>query len=330
MLRVVIDTDPGIDDAAAIFFALASHRLQVDMLTCVFGNVHVEQAAHNALTILETAGRSDIPVYVGAGQPLVRQPNFGTAIHGHDGLGDVGVSAPSASVSAGRAAERIVDAVMSAPGEITLLAIGPLTNVALALCIEPRLAKSLRTLVLMGGAVRTPGNVTSVATANLFNDPEAAAIVYRSGAPLVQIGTDVCRPTPISHAHLERIRRADNPPARLLTAVTPYIMAFYQREYGHTDGVRYNDVLAVTYLLAPELFRSVRLPVLVETAGTLTSGQTVPDWHGRWGREANVEVCLEVDSAAVADLFTAALVEGTTDGPPTRQSGSLPVEASTT
>src|SRR5262249_43348639 len=160
---------------------------------------------------------------------------------------------------------------------------GPLTNIALALQIEPAVASAVREIVVMGGAVKVPGNVTSVATANLFNDPEAAAIVYRSGAPIVQGGMEVCVPTVISHADLERLAAARNRLTDFLLAATPQIMGFYRASYGLETGVRYNDLVMMMRAIRPELFQSVRLPVLVEASGTLTAGQTVPDWHGRWG-----------------------------------------------
>ena len=311
MKRVIIDTDPGIDDTAAIFFALTSGALQVEMLTTVLGNVDVEQATRNALTILEVAGRPDIPVYRGAGRPLNGDtPTYSPRIHGRNGLGDVELEPPRTSPGQGRGAERLVEAVMAAPGEITVLAIGPLTNVALALSLEPRVAGALDQLILMGGAVRTPGNITAVASANLYNDAEAASIVYRSGAPLVQIGLDVCRPTVITHAHLDRLRAGGNGMTTFLTAITPVIQAFYRQTYRQEAGVHYNDVPAIAYAIDPGLFRAERLPVLIETAGTLTRGQTVPDWHRQWGMEPNVEVCLEVDAQRLADQFTDTLVRG--------------------
>jgi inosine-uridine nucleoside N-ribohydrolase len=311
MTRVIIDTDPGIDDLAAIFFALAfagrGGAFQVEMLTTVFGNAAIHHTTRNALVLLETAGRSEIPVYVGAGRPLLRDPNLGTAIHGENGLGGIQVPAPTTQPQPGRAADRIVDAILAAPGEITLLALGPLTNVALALQLAPDIASAVREIVVMGGAVRVPGNVTSVATANLYNDPEAAAIVYKSGAPIVQVGMEVCVPTVITHAQLERLAGARNAMIDLLLAATPQIMGFYRASYGLETGVRYNDLVMMMRVLRPDLFGGVRLPVLVETAGTLTAGQTVPDWHGRWGMAPNTDIALEVDSAAIADLFVETL-----------------------
>lgn len=312
MKRVIIDTDPGIDDAAAIFMALTSGALQVEALTTVYGNVDVEQCTQNALKILEVAGRDDIPVYQGTDRPLVREPNFARFVHGENGLGDVTYKAAKATPAPGRAVEAIISRVMSAPGEITLLALGPMTNVALALTVEPRLAQNLKQLILMGGAVLTWGNVTPVASANLYNDPEAARILYQSGAPLVQVGMDVCRHTLIGHDHLERLRQADNDIARFLLQITPFIEQSYRKRGIKTvvegRGVHYNDVPSVAYTIDPNLFVTRRLPVAIETQGAMTAGQTVADFDGVWGREPNADVCLEVDAAAVAELFTQSIV----------------------
>src|SRR5947208_8214334 len=177
MKRVIIDTDPGIDDTAAIFLALASPELHVEALTTVYGNGTIADCTRNALVILETAGRSDIPVYRGAGKPLMGTPTYGSHVHGSDALGDVGVPPPVGTPQARHAVYELVERVMASPGEITLVALGPLTNVALALSLEPRLAGALVELIVMGGAVLTHGNVTEVATANLYNDPEAPCSV---------------------------------------------------------------------------------------------------------------------------------------------------------
>src|SRR5919197_5771255 len=209
--RVIIDTDPGIDDTAAISLALASPELHVEALTTVYGNGTIADCTRNALVVLETAGRSDIPVYQGAGKPLLGAPTYGAHVHGSDALGDVGVPPPAGAPQARHAVYELIERVMASPAEITLIALGPLTNVALALSLEPRMASALAELIVMGGAVLTHGNVTEVASANLFNDPEAAAIVYRAGAPLVQVGLDVCQKTTVTEAQLTHIRQAQTP-----------------------------------------------------------------------------------------------------------------------
>ncbi len=307
--RVIIDTDPGIDDAAAILFALTSGVLQVEAITTVFGNVEVEQSTRNALTILEVAGRSDIPVHPGSARPLTREPNYAKYIHGDNGLGNIETNSPSTPAASTGAVEGLISRIMAAPGEITLITLGPLTNVAVALAAEPRMAHNLRRLILMGGAVLTWGNVTPAASANLYNDPDAARIVYRSGAPLVQVGLDVCRPTVITREHLDRIRMAETPASRFLLAITPFIQEAYRTRGIESlgNGVQYNDVVCMAYVIQPELFTTRPLPVDIETCGELTAGTTVADFEGRWGRAPNVEVCLGVDSRGVADLFTGSL-----------------------
>jgi len=311
-MRVIIDTDPGIDDAAAILFALQSPVLQVEAITTVFGNVEVEQCTRNALTILEVAGRNGIPVHPGSARPLTREPNYAKYIHGGNGLGDIDFGFPSARPASTGAVDALISRIMAAPGEITLIALGPLTNVAVALAAEPRMAHNVRRLILMGGAVLTWGNVTPAASANLYNDPEAARIVYRSGAPLVQVGLDVCRPTVITREHLDRIRKAETPASRFLLAITPFIQEAYRRRGIQSlgdGGVQYNDVVCMAYVVQPDLFTTRHLPVDIETRGELTAGTTVADFDGRWGRAPNVEVCLGVDSRGVADLFAGSLAD---------------------
>ncbi|HET8679345.1 MAG TPA: nucleoside hydrolase [bacterium] len=306
MQRVIIDTDPGIDDTAAIFLALGSGEVTVEALTTVFGNTEVEHCTRNALKILEVAGRADIPVHPGAPRPLVRDPTYAKMIHGNNGLGDVEYAPPRASPSATGAVEAIISRVMSAPGEITLIALGPLTNVALALAAEPRLASRLRRVILMGGAVLTWGNVTPAASANLFNDPEAARAVYRSGVSLVQVGLDVCRPTVITRPHLDRLRGTKSAPAEFLMGIMPFIQDAYRRagiKAIEGGGVQFNDVPCMTYAIRPDLFGTRRLFVDIETQGALTAGATVADFDGRWGKAPNVDVCLEVNALGVADLF---------------------------
>ncbi len=303
--RVIIDTDPGLDDTAAILFTLACpDYVTVEMLTTVFGNTGVEHCTRNALTILDAAGRTDIPVYQGADRPLLRAPRFAPHIHSQDGLGGLAAKyPPSGAIQPGNAVEKIVEHIMASPGEITLVALGPLTNVALALHLEPRLATSVREIVLMGGAVRVPGNVSPVASANMLNDPDAAAVVYDSGARLVQAGLDVALPTIISPAHLARIAAADTPAARLLTDVAKAAIASYLPLYGDEGGARFNDLPTVAYVVDRTLFRAERHPVAIETTGTYTAGITVVDWRRDLGRPENTDVLLGVDVPRLVEMF---------------------------
>ena len=315
MKRIILDTDPGIDDAAAILLALASPELSVEAITAVYGNGPVEQCASNALRILHAAGRLDIPVYRGAAKPLLRSPNEGWAsqVHGADGLGNIhSPLPPSRQEAAARrhAVLEIIDRVMSSPGEITILALGRMTNVALALSLEPRLAESVGGIIVMGGALSVPGNVSPVASANLYEDPEAAAMVYSSGAPLVQVGLDVCNQVIVSKAQLDQIGQADSPAARLLAAATPCLQQYYV-EQGLLEagaGVRYNDVPAVAFAIDADLFRAFPFYVEIETHSPLSRGQTVADRGNLRGRAANATVCMEVDAPRLTRLFTDRIV----------------------
>jgi len=330
--RVIIDTDPGIDDAAAILLALASPELCVEAITTIYGNGPVEVCTGNALRILHAAGRADIPVYQGVGKPLLRHPNPGWAsqVHGADALGNASFPLPptppavppseggtaggsthyqggTAGGSPGRhAALEIIDRVMASPGQVSLLALGRLTNLALALTIDPRLAQSVAQIIVMGGAVRVPGNASPVASANLYEDPEAASLVYASGAPLVQVGLDVCDRVTVSQEQLHRIGQANTDPARLLSAATPCLQSYYRSRGLLTDaeGVRYNDMPAVAFAIDPSLFGARDLYVAIETHSPLARGQTVADLRNTTGRPSNARVCLEVDAARLAALFT--------------------------
>ena len=311
--RVIIDTDPGVDDTAAILLALASPELQVEALTASYGNGSMPQCAANARHILEVAGRSDIPVYPGATAPLLRPPNANWAahIHGDDALGGAAGPGsdglPSADAVAQHAAVEIARRALESPGEITVLALGRMTNVALALRLAPEIADALASVVVMGGAVRVPGNVSPVATANLHEDPEAAAILYDSGVSIVQVGLDVCDRCGLSNEQFARLRECTAPAVQLLVSASAYTQAAYRRLGRLADGeaVRYNDVPAVAYAIDPTLFATERLPVAVDTGSELTRGQTVVDWYGLTGRQANVDVCLDVD----ADRLTEMVVE---------------------
>src|SRR5258708_8695873 len=229
---ILIDTDPGIDDFMAILFALKSPELEVVALTSVFGNHFVEITTRNALRILELAGRDDIPVARGAYSPLVREyTSPPTMVHGHDGLGDAGLTQePDSEAAHTRAAQFIVEAVMSRPGEITLVPIGPLTNIAMALKLEPRLVKAARRVVLMGGAAFTEGNVSPVAEANIHNDPEAAASVFGAGWDVVMVGMDVTTKVIMERTFFGELALSKAPYTVMVKRVVPPYLALHVAE----------------------------------------------------------------------------------------------------
>ena len=311
MKRVIIDTDPGIDDTAAILLALASPELTVEAVTTVYGNGTIEHSTRNALIILETAGRGDIPVYRGVGQPLIRDLRVADYVHGSDALGGVGLPPPQGSPQPNHAARELVDRVMASPGEITLLALGPLTNVALALSMEPEMANALVELIVMGGAVLTHGNASEVATANLYNDPEAAAIVYQSGAPLVQAGLDVCLKCHIKQEQLARIEQAQTPTTNLLAQITPQLAGFYASRglLAPDTAVGYNDLPAVAYAIDPGLFKPRDYYVRISTHDELTRGQTVADVVNMRGQPPNATVLMDVKATRTTELFTSRVID---------------------
>ena len=306
MKRVIIDTDPGIDDTAAILLALNSPELHIEALTTVFGNVSVDQCTTNALHILEAASREDVPVYRGAGRPFgMGEPAFAQYIHGRDGLGDVGLPKPTLKPNPRHAVVEIIDRALNSPGEITFIALGRLTNLALAINVEPRVADALTEVVVMGGAVTVPGNVTPVATANIWGDPQAADVVYRSGARIAQIGLDVCQRVEFTPEQLRAVWAADTPATRFLESAVAFIQQAY-RDRGrlrNPNGAQFNDVPAMAYAIDPTLFTMRNAYVRVEYRSDLTKGQTVADFSGLIDAAANASVALDVDVDRLTDLW---------------------------
>jgi inosine-uridine nucleoside N-ribohydrolase len=305
-IRIMIDTDPGIDDVAAILMGLGSQELQVEALTTVFGNASVTQSTINALRLLEAASRTNIPVYQGVGKCYnYTEPTYTAHVHGTDGFGDIAWRQPTTPPQRRHAVLEFIDRVLSAPGEITVVALGRLTNLALAICVEPQVATALRSLIVMGGAITVPGNITPVASANLWGDPEAADVVYRSGAKIVQIGLDVCEQVEISAAQQQHVWQANTAATQLLQALTPCLQANYRRRglLRHPDSIRYNDVPAMAYVIDPSLFTCQDAHVRVETQGQLTRGQTVADLRAQGSAPPNVTVAFGVDAARLTHMW---------------------------
>jgi inosine-uridine nucleoside N-ribohydrolase len=222
-LPILLDTDPGIDDAMALLFALASPELELLGVTTVFGNARVEQTSRNALHILDVARRPDVPVVAGAAQSLARPPIPSRGFHGADGLGNLHLPPPDRPLTGwpGAAPGFIVDTVLARPGQVTLIAVGPLTNLAHALQREPRLAGATRQVVLMGGAVFREGNITPVAESNIYHDPEAARLVLGAGWPVTLVGLDVTMQACQTPADLQALGRAGTPAASFIASLLP-------------------------------------------------------------------------------------------------------------
>lgn len=305
--RIIIDTDPGIDDAMAIFYALACPELDVIGLTTVFGNAHVDVCTTNAIRLLDIAGRPDIPVAAGAARPLAMQYR-GPAdyVHGVNGLADIALAPPSRAPHPLDAAHFIIEQVMAAPGEITLVPVGPLTNIALAMLLQPDLPKHLAGMIIMGGNAFVGGNSSPAAEANILNDPEAADIVFGADCPIVMCGLDVTESTVMTSAQIASIASIDNPRARLAAAILPFYRDFHLA-HGGLDGIHVHDSTCISYLIAPQHYEFEQHPVRVDTGHSVGRGKTLAatrhaltaaDWAGRRA----VTILTKVDAAAVVEL----------------------------
>jgi len=307
--KIIIDTDPGVDDSMAIFFALCSPELDVIGLTTIFGNVHTDLATINALRLLEIAGRTDIPVAKGAVNPIAG-PFKGPVpyVHGEDGQGNVFLPPPTTNPVPETAAQFIIEQVMSTPGQITLVPIGPLTNIALALRLEPRIVKNVKEVVLMGGNALCPGNASPAGEANILNDPEAADVVFGAEWPVTMVGLDVTHRVNMTPDHLARYAQADNPLAQHIARIVPFYRNYFETYIKNLQGIYVHDSSAIAYLIDPTLFKTARWPIRVETQG-ISRGKTWPatgsgnqESPTPWQNRPLVNVCLEVDSARLVQL----------------------------
>lgn len=304
--KIIIDTDPGVDDAMAIFFALQSPELDVIGLTTIFGNVHTDLATTNALRLLEIAGRPDIPVAKGADNPLAG-PFEGPVpfVHGDDGQGNINLPPPAGRPIDQTAAAFIIERVMSQPGEVTLVPIGPLTNIGLALRLEPRIAENVREVVLMGGNAIGPGNATPAAEANIHNDPEAADIVFAAPWQVTMVGLDVTHTVNMTGADIEAYRQIGTPMAEHVYRILPHYRRYFESTYG-TDGIYVHDSSAIAYLIDPSLFKVERWPIRVETNHGISRGKTWPMLGERmlppWEGLPLVNVPVAVDGRKLVEL----------------------------
>jgi len=304
--HVIIDTDPGVDDALALMLAFSSPELRVEGVTTVVGNVSQEKAHGNALRMLEFLDIDDVPVAQGASKPLLREASDAEMFHGETGLGDVVLPEPGLRSDERSAVELILDKARDLRGRLTLVAIAPLTNIASAILADPRVVGEVAGLVVMGGAFNvTPyghGNVTPVAEFNVWHDPEAARIVLASGIPIVAVGLDVttCPGVRLSKSLLEEIEGLGTRRARLVADLCRGLV----HRFG---GLSLHDPLAVAAALDPSLVETEGFVVDVETVGELTRGETIADRrspsHFPGRKKPNVDVCVSVDCGRFLKLF---------------------------
>ncbi len=300
---IIIDSDPSPDDAVAILVALASpDELDVLAVTTVAGNIAVSLTSKNARKALELAKRTETPVYAGASAPLVRKLVTAEHVHGRTGFDGYELPEPSMPLASGFAPEAIVDLVMRRKAaEVTLCCLAPLTNIALALAKEPRLASHVREIVLMGGAFSEGGNITPAAEFNIFVDPEAAKRVLDCGAPITMIPLDCTHQALTTSTRLERLRAIGTPVAEAFYHLLKFNKIFDEQKYGW-EGGPLHDATVIAYLLAPDIFSGRKVSVAVECASPLTLGMTVVDWWAVTEKAANVLFLREIDADRYFDL----------------------------
>jgi purine nucleosidase len=299
--RIIIDTDPGIDDALAFLLALASPAIQLEALTTTQGNVTLEKATSNALAVLELAGASHIPVARGSVLPLVQPLRASAAVHGESGIGNSKLPQPQAQPVSAHAVDYLIERVMAEPGEISIFPIGPLTNIAMAIRKEPRFADAVKELVIMGGAILEHGNVTPQAEFNIYVDPHAAHIVFHSGIPITLIPLDVTHKCLLTQKHIDRLMQIDSPISRFIRdAVEVYLDAVTQLGY---DGCSLHDPLTLATILAPELLTLKEYYVDVDISGGVSMGKTFADIPNVWKKPANMKVAMQVRGDEFVELF---------------------------
>jgi purine nucleosidase len=303
--KIIIDTDPGQDDAVAILLALACPD-EIDLLgiTCVAGNVPLALTARNARMICELAGRPDIAVFAGCDRPLGRALVTAEHVHGKTGLDGPTLPEPQMPLQPQHAVDFIIDTVRAnPPGTITLCPLGPLTNIATALARAPDIAARLQEIVLMGGAYFEVGNITPAAEFNIYVDPQAAKAVFAAGVPLVVMPLDVTHKALVTAERNAAFRNLGTPVGIAVAQMTEFFERYDREKYGSL-GAPLHDPCVTAYLLAPHLFSGRHVNVEIETTSELTMGMTVADWWRVTDRPANAMFMGQIDAQGFFDLLT--------------------------
>lgn len=303
--KIIIDSDPGQDDAVAILLALASPELEVLGITAVAGNVPLKLTQKNARIVCELAGRPDVPVFAGCDAPMMRKLVTAEHVHGKSGLDGPQLPEPTMPLQDQHAVDFIIETLRDEPvGTVTLVPLGPLTNIATAFARAPDIVDRVQEIVLMGGAYFEVGNITPAAEFNIFVDPESAEIVFKSGEALVVMPLDVTHKALTTRPRVEAFRNLGTKPGRMVAEWTDFFERFDKEKYS-SEGAPLHDPCTIAYLVKPELFSGREINVEIETRSELTMGMTVADWWGVTDRPANALFMGDLD----ADGFYALLTE---------------------
>lgn len=303
-IPIIVDCDPGIDDTIALLTAFVSPELEILGITPVCGNQPLERTVRNALQVCELGQRTDIPVYAGCFRPMLREPIFGQ-FHGKTGLGNTVLPEPVKTVEPKSAVDFLIDTLTAAAQEkkrITVCCLGPMTNLAVALRMNPQIAEGIERIVMMGGAYREPGNRTMTAEFNVLADPHAAHVVFSSGIPIVALALDATHQVMLKPEHVAQFSNVSGRISQTLAE----LMAFWDRNDARRYGSRggpLHDPLVIAYLLAPHLFATERARVFVEHESELCMGQTIADWYGKSGLEPNADIVTKVDAEGIIAFF---------------------------
>ncbi len=305
--KIIIDTDPGQDDAVAILLALASPELDVLGVTCVAGNVELDLTTINACKICELAGKPDTLVFSGASKPFSRTLVTAKHVHGKTGLDGVELPNPKMEIAKTHAVDFIIDSVMDANDyEITLCALGPLTNLALAMTQEPKIVSKINQVVLMGGGFFEGGNITPAAEFNIFVDPEAASIVLGSGVKIVMMPLDVTHKVLATRSFIQKISASGSRTGTAVAGLLNFFGRYDSDKYG-SDGAPLHDPNVIAYLLRPDFYNGRKINVEVELESELTLGMTVADWWQITEKRKNVQFMKEVQAHEVLELIVSRL-----------------------
>ena len=303
--KIIIDTDPGQDDAVAILLALASpEEIEVLGITCVAGNVPLDLTSKNARIVCELAGFPQMPVYAGCDRPLGRDLVTAEHVHGKTGLDGPDLPDPQMPLADGHAVDFIIDTLRDhAPGTITLCPLGPLTNIATALTKAPDIANRIAKIVLMGGGYFEGGNITPAAEFNIYVDPQAADIVFKSGAPIVVMPLDVTHKALVTKPRNDAFRALGTPVGIAVAEMTDFFERFDKEKYG-SAGAPLHDPCVTAYLINPNLFSGRHINVEIETHSELTMGMTVADWWRVTDRAPNATFMGDIDADGFFTLLT--------------------------